>query len=629
MSGELGPFLTALTSYRERATPAEIIGAVAAGLLQRTDLGLSPDHLDPALAGSTTAVDLRDLPWPAAAPSAVLGPAYEVLIDGARRRSGGVFHTPPAIADGVVALARHGHRPGTVVPTVCDPAVGAGAFLLAVARSLLADQLHVATIVGESLFGADVDPLAAAVTRSVLVLWAAEQGSRVPWHRVRDHVVVADVLHDGIPTVAGAPPDGYDLIVGNPPFLNQLTTETARSAATADRVRARFGSAAYRYTDSAALFLLEACHRARAGGRVAFILPESVLGTADAGAARDAILAAGHLRALWWADEPVFAIPVRVCAPVIEVGERPASVDGPATFRVARHVGAGFRPVDPVDPPSDRNWTSLTSGLRGHPVVRIRSRGTIGDLATATAGFRDQFYGVAPHVREAGDHEVPGDDLAALVTSGLIEPGTSRWGARGTRFAGRSWARPVVALAGLRTDAPLWAWTRQRLVPKVVVATQTRVLEAAIDEHGHWFPSVPTISVEPRSPEVDLWELAAAVLAPVASAWAFEHHSGLALSTDAVKLSARQVLDVPLPSDPGRWREAAADLRRAAGAAAEKDWRTAIEAHGAAMNAAHGLGDGEATEVLRWWTARLPTWRRDRSPAGAGARSALTVACAT
>ena len=53
------------------------------------------------------------------------------------------------------------------------------------------------------------------------------------------------------------------------------------------------------------------------------------------------------------------------------------------------------------------------------------------EIATATAGFRDQFYGLIPFVRDG-----PAD--APLVTSGLLDPGRSAWGERPARFGGLS-----------------------------------------------------------------------------------------------------------------------------------------------------------------------------------------------
>ena len=148
---------------------------------------------------------------------------------------------------------------------------------------------------------------------------------------------------------------------------------------------------------------------------------------------------------------------------------------------------------------------------------------------------------------------------------------------------------PIPGSTTAALDGALERWVRQRLVPKVVLATQTKVLEAAVDLDGAWVPSTPVISV--HADGADLWKIAAALTAPAVSAWALQRHAGAALHPDAIKLSARQVLEVPLPVDEPAWREGAAAM--AAGRILEA---------GAAMTRAYGSTD----DVFEWWRGRLP-----------------------
>jgi hypothetical protein len=110
------------------------------------------------------------------------------------------------------------------------------------------------------------------------------------------------------------------------------------------------------------------------------------------------------------------------------------------------------------------------------------------------------------------------------------------------------------------------------------------VLEAAPDPTGRHVPVTPVVAVVPHDP-ADVWCVAAALLNPSATAWALRNYGGTALSGDAVKLSAKQVLDVPLPADEAALADAA-DLVRA----------------GDVAGAAHRLA---ATPALgRWWSLR-------------------------
>jgi hypothetical protein len=92
------------------------------------------------------------------------------------------------------------------------------------------------------------------------------------------------------------------------------------------------------------------------------------------------------------------------------------------------------------------------------------------------------------------------------------------------------------------------------------------------------------------------------------SAWALHHFGGSALSSDAVKLSARQVLAIPLPVDAGAWAagaEAAAAAQHAADRLDPDGWQLALAQLGDTMTRAYQVGD----DVREWWLQRLPIWR--------------------
>ena len=112
---------------------------------------------------------------------------------------------------------------------------------------------------------------------------------------------------------------------------------------------------------------------------------------------------------------------------------------------------------------------------RRHPGGAPRpGAATFDDLAAATADFRDQYYGLVGHVvrrrRRAATGHVRAHRRRARAAWGR-SPGALRPAHPSTH--------PRVDVAAL---APaLRTWAGSRLVPKVLVATQTRVIEAAVD----------------------------------------------------------------------------------------------------------------------------------------------------
>jgi hypothetical protein len=537
---------------------------------------------------------------PAALPPHALGPdllgsVLEVLHEPEARRRNGAFYTPSASAARAFALATSGWA-WPARPRVCDPACGGGAFLLAAARLLVARGFARREIVDELLWGVDLDPLAVATTRAALSLWCASGGQLAS----APHVVAGDTLASGLAAWSGDTKP-FDLVVGNPPFRSQLSSRTARSRDRARAMQKRFGAVSRAYVDSSTLFLVAAAEMTASGGRCALILPESFLAARDAAPARAEVLERGALVGLWLPRTPLFSASVRVCVPVVEIGGSTDVVQrwrGPsAELASVAHVPDGEMDAG--------KWADLAADLLGVPDVDVREGQPLGVVATATAGFRDQFYGLRPFVRE----RAAGDDAARvrLVTSGSIDLVNDLSARRRITFAGTSWTDPVVDVERMRHDDPALArWAERVLVPKVVLATQTRVVEVLVDETGSIWPSVPVVAVV-AEPE-ELWRVAAALASPPVCALALRRHAGAALAGDAIKLSARQVLELPLPTHGDRWAEGADHLRAASSASRAGDgntWRHAVQEFGTAMCGAYDA----SPDVLEWWLARLPAFR--------------------
>lgn len=523
---------------------------------------------------------------------ALAGMVHEVLVGPDARRRAGSFYTPAEVARVTAswALARSSGQ-----ETVCDPAVGGGAFLLAAAEVLLAagdGKLNPTTVVGRLLIGADVDPVSVAVSEAVLALWC--EGAAVP------RMVVGDALT----LDPAAWPDQPDVVVGNPPFQNQLARPTARSAEVVSELRARLGPAVTAYADTAVLFLAMAMRLVRPGGVVALILPQSFLASRDARVVRDAVLDGARLENLWVPSVPVFpAAAVRICVPVLRRSESRLGpvriwVDHPA--RLAATVE-----VDADTLRRSATWSALAAQGSTIPDCAIDvGEAPLGAWCEIGADFRDAYYGVGPFLVDDPDDELDDGTFPALVTVGLVDPADCLWGRRPTRHQRRRWVAPRVDRARLVAESDLGSWAETRLVPKVVVATQTRVVEAAVDVEGRWLPSTPLISAV--SDPSRLWHLAAALLAPPISAWSLRRFGGTALSSDALKLSAAQVRQLPSPLPGADWDAAASAVRQATGAAGGVERRERLLQAALASSRAYGIDD---PAVVAWWQDRLPPIR--------------------
>jgi hypothetical protein len=473
------------------------------------------------------------------------------------RRRLGAFYTPAALVDLLIehiVVPSFGGR--TTPPVVMDPSCGDGRLLIAAGKAIRAR------------FGVDPRPY----------LRGLELDERAA-------VVAAEALGIGIEpgdararlAAMAAAGETVDVVIGNPPYLSQLSRETSRGSSSA------LGGGPY--ADVAAEFLAASLRVVPAvGGRIGLVLPVSILATRDVAPIRAEVERVAAIDWFWWADRPVFDAQVRTCIVGLETGA--------VTAEVRRHHGPAAEPIASISQPEGptTTWSWLITDVAGVPALAIDEHGPVlGDIATPTADFRDQYYGLVGAVEDVGEG-------SPLVTSGLIDAGRCRWGTRDTRFAGSRYSAPRVMVE--RLTPTLQAWARARLVPKVLVASQTRAIEAVADASGEWLPSVPVVSVVPK-PGEDVWHIAAALTSPVASVWLHHRRLGSGLSANTVRVTASDLAAIPLPRDTEAWHDASTHLR-------DGD----IAACGQAMLVAYGLADRR--DLYEWWWERVSGSRERR-----------------
>ena len=467
---------------------------------------------------------------------------YDTRLSARERKRTGSWYTPPALVRHVVSQTIGHVVPGDVV-RVLDPACGDGRFLHEAAQVIRAAGGI------PQLTGVDIDlgGLLSAAGGADTVEAIEADALAHPWGSRR-----------------------FDVIVGNPPFLSQMASATARVG------RSAFGGGPY--ADTAAEFFVLAVRLARpattraGGGRIGMVLPVSLLTARDAGPIRAEVARDATVRWFWSSRDHVFDAMVRTCAIGLEVG-------GVASV-VQRSSGIAFEPAAAVrfgdTPRANHHWGSLIADSLGLPAVpTVAASGTIADHALVTANFRDQYYGL---VGAVSDHA----DGPPLITTGLIDVAACHWSARPTRFAKVRFEAPRVDQSLL---APfMQRWAARCLVPKVLVATQTHVLEAVADPAGAWLPAVPVIRVVPDNP-ADVWSAAAVLTSPTASALIAEQSVGSGLSATTVRVSQRTLGALAWPA--GELVDAVAALRDGN-----------IEACGRAVDAAYGVHDDD---LFDWW----------------------------
>lgn len=380
-----------------------------------------------------------------------LGDAYEARLSHTprARKTAGCYYTPPDFIDIAIDAALDPLLDACGPNLrVLDPACGDGRFLIAAGGRIAGRGGDPA----RCLFGVDRDPRAAALARAGLRRAFGTPG------RVR--------VGDGL-AVRGH----YDLVIGNPPFVNAI--EGGIGDATKADLRRRFpqvrGSA-----DLAYYFLARAATLVRPGGRVALVLPRPALAAPALAEFRAGL--PDHLRPLL-IDAPESSRRFRgalvfVCLVVLGTGD---------VCRVRRGDAAAVGTL------SSPNWWAATNALIDGPSP-VPAGPRLGDVFDVSAGLTTgQAYALVPFVRERRAAR-----RGRLVTTGLIDPDVLHWGRRLCRFLGRDYLHPAVSSAGLPDDLRRRFAKARR--PKLIVAGLSRRVECVVDADGACLPSVGTFA---------------------------------------------------------------------------------------------------------------------------------------
>jgi len=265
------------------------------------------------------------------------------------------------------------------------------------------------------------------------------------------------------------------------------------------------------------------------------------------------------------------------------------------------YEGRGFEPRGDAGIASSPSWSGALHPEAWRVASKLDGGAKVGEIAEATADFRDEYYALKTCVREAkGKEKTP-----RVVTSGAIDLARVSWGETQVRLHGKAWLKPVADVKRVGGEKGAAERIRSRLVPKVLVATQTKVIEVVCDEEAILLPVTPLISVTARQAGMKLEMIAAAIASPVACLWAAAHVGGAGMSSEAIKLAARQVREIPLPTDAVAWGRGAECLAQAQRVGAdETKRRELLEGFARAMVCGYGLTETDRAFALQWWMER-------------------------
>ena len=292
--------------------------------------------------------------------------------------------------------------------------------------------------------------------------------------------------------------DGFDAVIGNPPYLDSETM-TQFIPEWRDYCVNKYRAAAGNW-DVFCVFIERALDLCRPGGYHSFIVPNK-LGSANyARSIRAIITGENDLSQIRdYASVPLF--PASVYPVVYSVRKQERDDTVPVLYeRMACGEGGAVCPV--LAERLDRSryfradgspWAIFADIAPASPVERLSSSfpalsavGRVHGAATVA-----EAYELAPLIREA-ETAAPGD--LRVVNSGTIDRYVNLWGKKPMRYLGNSYVHPVVP-PGAANQLPA-VRLRQARTPKIIVAGMTRTPECIADLPGTLLPAKSTTVIE-------------------------------------------------------------------------------------------------------------------------------------
>lgn len=307
---------------------------------------------------------------------------------------------------------------------VLDPACGAGAFLVGSARVIagVASRLRAAGLrdleplstpqgaLQHCCHGFEIDPESAEIATTVVLLATHLRGDAPSVSG--DLVSVRNPLIEGLAHAMA--PDGWDLIVMNPPYVGEKHIRTRLGAHVARSLRDAHGFA----RDLLIHFVLCGLEALRDGGALSAIISDTSFTMESAAELRRLVIDEHRLHSIAWC-RPFAGVAVRGGILTVVNGRDIAAGDGVEWIAADNGCGLGFAPRNPVSTDAlatlpSRPFFRPTSAATAF-VDRWRSVDRLEDLwrAVGARGSRGQMDMYTAHLSE-GDWTL----LGAVVRSG-------------------------------------------------------------------------------------------------------------------------------------------------------------------------------------------------------------------
>lgn len=421
--------------------------------------------------------------------------------------------------------------------------------------SLLADAVLAETIRSEGKKRQLSAALGRLSTSAMDLLDGNEEVAREISSVVRAGLPATNTFHWFLefPEVFDGGKNGFDAVVGNPPYINAVEMYLGASPVALKKYYSGHFVAAVGSYDAFVLFYERAMAIAGEQATVGLLIPNKVLSAEYAEALRRQIVSTSTVRSLVdFSTAGAFSASVY---PVALVTSTPFA-DRDCTVLDAKGAIRSVASQSSLRTAPRHLWSFLLTDFAELLSSALASSVDLGRHFDVSASATvSEAYEIAPFVQSNPDGLIP-PSHARFVVSGNVRPFGTTWAESPVRYLKARYEFASVALDGLPPKRRL-----QTTSPKLIISGMSKRPTAFLDEHGRYCAGVSTVIVlQPDSEGIPLGLLEQVLNSRVAALIYLGLYAGLALSGGYLRFGSPQISAFPIPAALTKARDAEAKL---------------------------------------------------------------------
>ncbi len=347
--------------------------------------------------------------------------------------------------------------------------------------------------------------------------------------------------------------DGFDVVIGNPPYIDSETM--TRVMPEQRNTYSSIYETAKGNWDIYILFFEFALKHSQIGGTTAFIVPNKIVSIDYAETVRDYISKNAYFISLRdYSRVPVFEASVYPCTLI---------------FSKAKTDFVSIAKMNDIDEIlydnrisnelffSQNNWNiwlgtpnevSLLTKLIEKSIFTIKDKYNVSAAATVNEAYI---------VKELLKDGVYNSKKFKLINSGTIDKYVSLWGIKDTKYIKASYSTPVVEKSEIKKKLP----NRYDLSTseKLIIASMTKVLEVYYD-NGEYFAGKSTTCIYQKESDFGLKFILGCLNSKLESFWLIKKYNSQAMSGEAINISTSVVQNLPIPPATPKQQKPIIDL---------------------------------------------------------------------